>query len=396
MTEKARPKHIGILAAEFYSPMHYVQQKELEEYCQVPKGKYTEGLMQDMMAFCMENEDVNSICLTAVDNLLRNHGIDIASIGRIEVGSESHIDRAKGIKCFLMRLFNNCHDISGSDHISACFGGTSALFSALNWFESSMWDGRYCLVVAGDIAVYDEGPARATGGAGAVALLIGPNAKITINTNFPPSFHSADIYDFFKGNMASEFPCVDGHLSVQSYLDTLVHCYNRFDYRSNIDYLVLHMPYSKLAFKAARLLESIDPKRIDHSMVYPSLLLTKRVGNMYCASIFAGLLSILLSEKISTQKNVLVFSYGSGSMGAIFSITLYPGANSIIHSAHLLELLDSRTKVTPENYTAAIKSRTKTFLEKAWSPSKTLTKTKGVWYLANVDECHRRFYSKYQ
>ena len=34
------------------------------------------------------------------------------------------------------------------------------------------------MVVAGDIAVYASGNARPTGGAGAVAMLIGPNAAL--------------------------------------------------------------------------------------------------------------------------------------------------------------------------------------------------------------------------
>lgn len=41
--------------------------------------------------------------------------------------------------------------------------------------------GRYALVVAGDIAVYASGNARCTGGAGAVALLVGPNAPVVFD-----------------------------------------------------------------------------------------------------------------------------------------------------------------------------------------------------------------------
>lgn len=40
------------------------------------------------------------------------------------------------------------------------------------------FSGRYALVVTGDIAVYATGNARPTGGVGAVALLIGPNAPL--------------------------------------------------------------------------------------------------------------------------------------------------------------------------------------------------------------------------
>jgi len=42
----------------------------------------------------------------------------------------------------------------------------------------SLSAGRYALVVAGDIAVYATGSARPTGGAGAVAMLVGPNAPL--------------------------------------------------------------------------------------------------------------------------------------------------------------------------------------------------------------------------
>lgn len=42
--------------------------------------------------------------------------------------------------------------------------------------------GRYAVVVAGDIAVYASGAARPTGGAGAVAMIIGPHASLVLDT----------------------------------------------------------------------------------------------------------------------------------------------------------------------------------------------------------------------
>ena len=53
-------------------------------------------------------------------------------------------------------------NVEGVDTTNACYGGTNALFNSINWMESSSWDGRYALVVAGDIAVYKEGSARPT------------------------------------------------------------------------------------------------------------------------------------------------------------------------------------------------------------------------------------------
>lgn len=66
-----------------------------------------------------------------------------------------------------------------------CKGSTAALFNAINWVESSSWDGRNAIVFAGDIAIYAEGAARPVGGAGACAFLIGPNAPLVFERTYP-------------------------------------------------------------------------------------------------------------------------------------------------------------------------------------------------------------------
>ena len=63
--------------------------------------------------------------------------------------------------------------LQGVDSLNACYGGTAALFNAVNWVESRAWDGRLALVVAADIAMYAAGPARPSGGCGAIAMLVG-------------------------------------------------------------------------------------------------------------------------------------------------------------------------------------------------------------------------------
>lgn len=113
---------------------------------------------------------------------MRKFNIDPRSVGRLDVGTETIIDKAKACKTVLMDLFaeSGNHDIEGIDSKNACYGGTAALFNCINWVESSSWDGRWAIAVAGDIATYAEGSARPAGGAGAVAMLIGPNAPIVV------------------------------------------------------------------------------------------------------------------------------------------------------------------------------------------------------------------------
>lgn len=96
--------------------------------------------------------------------------------------------------------------------VNACYGGTAALLNALAWVESSGWDGRYAIVVAADIAIYADGPAKPTGGCGAVAMLIGPDAPLVIDSRLRAT-HASNTWDFFKPKFVSEYPEVDGKMS---------------------------------------------------------------------------------------------------------------------------------------------------------------------------------------
>ena len=43
----------------------------MEEYDKAPHGKYTIGLGQTNMSFIDDKEDINSICLTVLDKLIK-------------------------------------------------------------------------------------------------------------------------------------------------------------------------------------------------------------------------------------------------------------------------------------------------------------------------------------
>lgn len=139
------PQDVGIIAQEIYFPSQFVDQTQLEAFDGVSAGKYTVGLGQGKMGFCSDREDINSLCLTVVDRLMERNGIDYRDIGRLEVGTETIIDKSKSTKSVLMQLFEDSGntDIEGVDTTNACYGGTAALFNAVNWIESSAWDGNY-------------------------------------------------------------------------------------------------------------------------------------------------------------------------------------------------------------------------------------------------------------
>lgn len=449
---------IGILAAEFYCPPYLVDQSELEKYDKVSTGKYTIGLGQKRMSFCSDVEDVYSLCLTVVGRLLQRYQVEPSSIGRLEVGTETVVDKSKSIKSVLMQLFEKSGntDIEGVDCINACYGGTQALFNAVNWVESSSWDGRLALVVMADIASYAEGPARCTGGAGAIALLIGPNAPIIFDAGLR-AFDMRHVYDFYKPNPQSEYPIVDGKLSIECYSTALDNCFRMYRKKSQMKLgaipqlnsftgILFHAPYCKLVQKSlARLKclelmalnqttgnESIDKflkicnlksqsstsndesyrnvekafveysKNLFDETTQPALLMAEEIGNMYTSSLYAGLISLLINKPIEklAGKRILLFSYGSGSCASMFSMKISqdPGSESALF--HLIEDLNSvkaqlngRKQTSPERFVEMLKWRENAFGKAPYKPIGSADDLSlATYHLCEVDHLFRRLY----
>jgi len=53
-------------------------------------------------------EELIACSLTVVNSLLKKYNIDPKLIGRLEVGSETVIDKSKSIKTWLMQIFEVC------------------------------------------------------------------------------------------------------------------------------------------------------------------------------------------------------------------------------------------------------------------------------------------------
>jgi len=446
----AWPDNVGIIAMDMYFPAQYVDQAELEAHDGVSAGKYTIGLGQTRMGFCSDREDINSLCLTVVNRLLEKTGTDLKEIGRLEVGTETIVDKSKSVKSVIMQLFADSGntDLEGVDSTNACYGGTAALFNSVNWVESSAWDGRLALAVCGDIAVYAAGAARPSGGAGAVAMLIGPNAPLVLDRGLRSS-HMQHVYDFYKPNMSSEYPEVDAPLSIRCYLSSLDSCYAKYRTKAatqgskavNLDSfnaVLFHTPYCKLVQKSlARLAlndyvalpaaerEAALSKFVDvalentyfdrdvekafmaHSQASfeaktkPSLMVATNIGNMYTPSLYGGLISYLVSgppESLAGQ-HVALFSYGSGLASSFFSLRVSSDIAEVtsVHS-HLADVktrLESRSKMAPADFESTLLEREKAVHAAPYQPvGSTQTMFPGTWFLDSIDDKHRRQYTR--
>ena len=352
--------------------------------------------------------------LTVLSSLLRKYEIDPKSIGRLEVGTETILDKSKSVKSVVMQLFapHGNTNIEGVDTVNACYGGTNAVFNSVNWVESSAWDGRDAIVVCGDIALYAKGAARPTGGAGCVALLIGPDAPIV----FEPGLRGTYVthaYDFFKPDLASEYPVVDGQFSLRCYTEAVDACYKAYGDREHalkakgqvngsssepadetplhrFDYLLFHAPTCKLVQKSyGRMLfndylanpshqafaevpaelrsldyeKSLTDKNVEkvfmglskkrfEETVKPSLEVPTLCGNMYTATVYAGLAGLISNVKFdpSEAKRIGLFSYGSGLAASLFSAKIVGDVSDMAAKLDLHNRLNSRRTLAPQAY----------------------------------------------
>ena len=313
-----------------------------------------------------------------------------------------------------MQLFQDLGNtnIEGVATCNVCFGGTKALFNSINWVESSSLDGRDAIVCAGDIALYKKGNARPTGGAGCVAMLVGPDAPLAFEPGKRGTYMQ-HAYDFYKPDLTSEYPVVDGHFSVSCYTEAVDACYKAYNEREaslqtsriangvhepsqdatpldRFDHVLFHSPTCKLVAKSyGRLLyndyrvnpekatfdsvpkelknlsyeDSLTDKTVEKTFmalskkkfqtrVQPGIQVPTMCGNMYCASVYGSLVALLsnVNSEEFKGRRIGIFSYGSGLASSFFSMKVVGDVSPMAKHLNLHERLDARRTVPPETY----------------------------------------------
>lgn len=412
------------------------------------------GLGQTNMAFVDDREDINSIAMTAVQRLLENYKIDPAQVGRLEIGTESLVDKSKSSKTVLMNLFGSNRNIEGATVMNACYGGTASLFNSAAWVESSEWDGRYAIYVAADIAVYEAGPARPTGGCGAVAALIGPDAPISLVPKTRTT-HAVNVYDFYKPSMSSEYPAVDGKLSQVCYLQAVDDCYNQSILKSGkalgvaqptldstFNYMLFHSPYNKLvqqSFKRMLFNDAVRLSKAGHlpaayaslapfvslpvestyinkdldkalsgigsdaykAMVGPTEGISKHIGNSYTAAVHNNLLCLISNKGASLEgARIGAFSYGSGAIASMFALQGRASksgftAERIAKTSNVQARLAARREAEPAEFSAALSMREASYGKAGVQPKGSVDNVPaGAFYLKEVTANHSRIYER--
>lgn len=384
-------------------PATYVELAELAKARGVAPGKYVDGLGVTRMAVPQVDEDTVTLAARAARMALESAGCAPEQVGMLVVGTETAVDHSKPVSSYvqgLLGLGTRCR-VFETKH--ACYGGTAALQMALDWVRSGSAQGKKALIICSDIARYGVGtPGEPTQGAGAVALLVSDAPKLLSFEAGKTGVYAKDVMDFWRP-LYSKDAVVDGHYSVQCYLDALEGAYKAYQeaagdaggeglYSDRFAALVYHVPYGKMSRKAHRHVRALDgDKEPDSSfdrLVGPSLMLPSQVGNIYTGSMYLALASLLSSSREDlTGKRLGLFSYGSGSCAEFFSGVVQPGAQAQVKAQGLENLLERRRGLSIPEYEAIMAAREK-IDEKAAEDSAG----EGFRYQGTRD--HKRIYAR--
>tara|TARA_Y200000002_G_C22681623_1_gene664344 strand:- start:1897 stop:3315 length:1419 start_codon:yes stop_codon:yes gene_type:complete len=220
------------------------------------------------------------------------------------------------------------------------------------------------------------------------------NLKLDIsNKEFESTFsessfwnNNSEIIEVFKDE-----PVFDGQFSNSCYIDRMQEAFVHFQEQKEIDFLndwshlIFHLPY---AFHGRRMIfnnwinwvkkdvsfeklekeigsesDELFSKKAYKSLMYKDFVNTKispgekassEIGNMYSASVFMSLLSMLNyhfdKKNEITGEKIGFISYGSGSKAKIFHGVVQPDWKDKVQSSKLFESLENRKEISFEDY----------------------------------------------
>ena len=357
---------VGIDAIGLAVPHAYLDLADLAEVRGVPPSKYVEGLGVRRMAVAAPWEDPVALAANAARRLFASAGADPGQVGLCVVGTETAVDHSKPIAAWLHRVVGLSQRVRSYEAKHACFGGTAGLLTAVDWIVSGSARGRTALVVCTDIARY---PVRSAGeptqGAGAVALLISARPRLLTLEPGVSGSYTSEVDDFWRP-LHRKDAVVDGHHSVNCYLDALAGAYGAWkeacaiaDVNGELARRVYHLPYGKMARKAhrhSRMLDGLGEAEADATFaqqVSASLAFPAEVGNVYTGSLYLALASLLHHEARALEgRRIGLFSYGSGCVAEYFAGRVATGAGGFAAQLRLDAALAERRRCTVAEYEA--------------------------------------------
>lgn len=344
---------VGIDQIGFYTSNKYVDMVDLAEARNVDPNKFLIGIGQRKMSVADQTQDAVSMGINAT--LRYWDKIDQDKVGLLIFGTESSVDQSKSASLFVKTALNLKPEVRTFEVKEACFGLTAGLMVARDFVR--VHPDQTAIVIGSDIARYGVAtPGEVTQGAGSISVLIKSDPAI-LSLNDGHSAYSEDINDFWRPNNHTT-ALVEGKYSNQVYLDFFTKTFNAYKElkgweTKNFSALLYHLPYTKMGLKANRLAIADQDEKTSERLANnfeAAKQMSMQVGNIYTASLYMSLLSLLENADLAPDSLLGLFSYGSGAMAEFYSGNLVSGYKNQLDPEGDLQLLSDRQKLSVTQY----------------------------------------------
>lgn len=341
---------IGIHDLELASTHHVLSLADLAEFQGIDPNKYFLGLGQDQISMPAPDEDVVTMGAAAAQQIIARHGTD--GIRTLLFATETGLDQSKAAGVWVHELLGLPSNVRVAEFKQACYAGTAALQSALGIVARN--PGERVLVISSDVARYELGsPGEPTQGAGAVAMLISADPAL-LEIEPASGVYTDDVDDFWRPN-DSTTAVVDGRLSIRAYLDAVVGAWDDLAGRGGPDAetlarVVYHQPFTKMAIKAHAHLARHTGVDLGEGGLHTGSVYNRKLGNIYTASLYSSLTSLLDHEPDLAGKRIGLFSYGSGLVSELFTGIVQEGYNGGDRRVRTEAMIDARVPLDVPTY----------------------------------------------
>lgn len=372
----------GIEKMNIFGGSAYLDVTELAEYRKLDIPRFSNLMMIDK-ALALPFEDPVTFGVNAakpiIDSMTQE---EIDQIEMLITCTESGIDFGKSISTYIhdiLKLKRNCRMFELKN---ACYSGVAGLQNAINFILAQTSPQAKALVIATDISRYmanEKGGellmggayAEPSSGAGAVAVLVGEDAKVFQCDVGANGYYGYEVLDTCRPVPDSEVG--DPDLSLLSYLDCCEQTFLEYqkrveevDYKNTFHYLSYHTPFGGMVKGAHRTMmrkfAHAKPDEINEDFkerVIPGLTYCQRVGNVMGATALLSLASTIDNGEYEQAKRVGCFSYGSGCCSEFFSGIVTKEGKEIQKQFKIAEKLDKRYKLSINEYEDLLVESTK-------------------------------------
>ncbi|GAB2890537.1 polyketide biosynthesis 3-hydroxy-3-methylglutaryl-ACP synthase PksG [Paraburkholderia jirisanensis] len=286
------------------------------------------------------------------------------AIELVIVGTESGLDFGKPISTYIAHYLGLSRRCRSFEVKHACYGGTAALQMALSFVKASPRTDVKALVIAADASsiaarnTYWE-PSQ---GAGAVAMLVSNQPDVLAVDFGANGYHSFEVMDTLRPR--ADLEAGDSDLSILSYMSCLEASYQHYcevvdgvDLSSSFRYLVFHTPFAGMVKSAHRRLLShaagwaaSDIEAHFATRVEPSIRACQVVGNVYSASLYLALCSLLEHVDENAAQRIGMFSYGSGCASEFYSGVIGPDSIQRFRALGMTQAIAGRHPLRMNDY----------------------------------------------